>query len=137
REPDTENRQRAADPLSPTSPLGGDAERDWQTRSDRCMIAGLSETPHLMKRNRKKTETCRFNGYPHKDSRSIHSVAIVDLESRSGWLEAKLADPNDADDKRWTQRWLDRHRAELAKKQQGLSLKTAERAKSRARRSPY
>jgi hypothetical protein len=78
-----------------------------------------------MKKNRKKADTYRFNGYPFQ-ARSIHSVKIEDLESRIKDLEAKMADPNDADDKRWTARWLTRHKQELAKKRKGLALKKRE-----------
>ena len=66
-----------------------------------------------MKQNRKKTETYRFNGAPHSNPGSIHSVNIIDLEMRIVDLEAKLADPNDADDKRWPQRWLKLHKKEV------------------------
>jgi hypothetical protein len=76
-----------------------------------------------MKKNRKKAETYRFNGNPYFHAGSIHSVTIADLESRIKSFEAKLADPNDPDDKKWTERWLSRFKRELAKKQKGRELK--------------
>jgi hypothetical protein len=87
-----------------------------------------------MRRDTKKADTYRFNGSPHLHSGSIHPVSIADLEARIRELEAKLANPVDPDDKKWTEGWLDRHQAELAKKLDGLSLKTEERAKSESRR---
>jgi hypothetical protein len=82
-----------------------------------------------MKKNRKKAETYRFNGHPWFDPGSIHSVTIADLESRIQDFEAKLADPIDPDDKKWTNGWLSRLRQELAKKRKGLELKGPERSK--------
>jgi hypothetical protein len=81
-----------------------------------------------MKKNRKKADTYRFNGHPFFHAQSIHSVIIADLASRIKELEAKLADPNDPDDKKWTARWLGRYKQELAKKRKGLALKTRERS---------
>ena len=86
-----------------------------------------------MKRNRKKTETYRFNGLSRLHSRSIFSVTIADLESQIVAVEAKLADPDDADDKKWVGRWLLRLRAELDKKRRGLEFKADEKAKGRTR----
>lgn len=83
----------------------------------------------LMKRNRKHTETYRFNGYPHRDPGSIHSVGIARLEEGVREYESKLASATDPDDKKWVKRWLDRYRAELAKKRKGLELKRRSRAK--------
>lgn len=80
-----------------------------------------------MKSNRKKTETYRFNGHPYFDARSIFSVKMADLEVLIEKFEAKLADPNDPDDKKWSSRWLERFRKELQKKRVGLSLKGRER----------
>ena len=80
-----------------------------------------------MKKNRKKVETYRFNGYPHLHAGSIHSVRIADLEARLKQFEAKLADPDDPDDKKWTARWLERFRKELDKKRDGRSLKQREK----------
>jgi hypothetical protein len=76
-----------------------------------------------MRKNRKKSETYRFNGNPFLHAGSIHPVKIGDLESGIRALEAKLADHGDTDDKRWTARWLRRYRWELAKKRKGLALK--------------
>ena len=87
-----------------------------------------------MRRDPKKGDTYRFNGNPHLHSGSIRSVAIAELEARIREFEAKFADPADLDDKKWTEGWLNRHRAELAKKLEALSLRTEERAKSRSRR---
>jgi hypothetical protein len=84
-----------------------------------------------MGRNRKKSESYRLNGYPHLDPLSIHSVEIADLESQIRQLEAKLADPDDPDDKRWTAWWLRRYESELAKKSKGLALKQSERTSDR------
>ena len=87
-----------------------------------------------MKRNRKKVETYRFNGYTHLHAGSIHPVTIADLESRIRAFEAKLTDPEDADDKRWTRRWLGRFETELSKKLERLDLRGEERAKAEFRR---
>jgi hypothetical protein len=88
-----------------------------------------------MKKNRKTADTYRFNGHPSFDAASIRSVTIADLESGIRDLEAKLADPNDPDDKKWTACWLTKYELELAKKRKGLALKERERHKrSRTRR---
>jgi hypothetical protein len=76
-----------------------------------------------VKKNRKKAETYRFNGYPHSNPKSIHSVGISQLESWIKDYEAKLADPNDLDDRKWTARWLQRCETERDKKTKGLILK--------------
>lgn len=76
-----------------------------------------------MKKNRKKADTYRFNGNPFLHAGSIHSVTMADLELRVKEFEAKLADPNDQDDKKWTARWLSRFQQELDKKRAGRSLK--------------
>lgn len=81
-----------------------------------------------MRKNRKKSETYRFNGNPFLHAGSIHSVEIADLARGIKELEAKLANPGDDDDRRWTARWLMRYRRELAKKRKGLALKQRERA---------
>ena len=86
-----------------------------------------------MRRDAKKAHTYRFNGNPYLNAGSIRSVTIADLEARIRELQAKLADPMDTDEKTWTQGWLDRCSAELAKKLDGLSLKTEEQAQSKAR----
>ena len=80
-----------------------------------------------MKKNRKKADTYRFNGHPSFRAGSIHSVEMADLEARIKQLEAKLADPDDPDDKKWTSGWLERYRKELAKKRAGRSLKQREK----------
>jgi hypothetical protein len=76
-----------------------------------------------MKKNRKKADTYRFNGNPYLHKGSIHSVTMADLELRIKEFEAKLADPNDPDDRKWTARWLSRFKKELDKKRKGRSLK--------------
>ncbi len=87
-----------------------------------------------MRRDTKKADTYRFNGNPYLHSGSIHPITIADLESRIRAFEAKLVDPEDPDDKKWTERWLNRFKAELAKKLEGLSIRSEERAKSVLRR---
>lgn len=90
-----------------------------------------------MKRNRKRADTYRFNGNPFIHAGSIHSVEMADLEARIKQFEAKLADPDDADDKKWTARWLTRFRKELDKKRAGRSLRqreTKDRRRARQRR---
>ncbi len=91
-----------------------------------------------MRKNRKKAETYRFNGYPHLHAGSIHSVEIAELELRIREVEAKLADPLDPDDKRWTACWLGRLRKELDKKCVGRALKHRERRDHpRTKHRPY
>jgi hypothetical protein len=68
-----------------------------------------------MKKNRKKTETYRFNGLW-----GMKPVRIDELKALIVRFEAKLADPDDVDDKKWTARWLERFRNELAKKEKNL-----------------
>ncbi len=80
--------------------------------------------------NRKKTETYRFNGYPHLNSKSTRSFDIAKLESIIAEFADKLSDPNDPDDRKWTQRWLTRFEKELKKKQDGLALKQLEQSKA-------
>lgn len=80
-----------------------------------------------MKRNRKETDTYRFNGNPYFQAGSIHSVTIADLERRIEQFEAKLADSNDPDDGKWTASWLGRFRKELDKKRKGQELKQREK----------
>ncbi|MHB1423440.1 MAG: hypothetical protein ACYC3I_09660 [Gemmataceae bacterium] len=81
-----------------------------------------------MKKNRKKSETYRFNGNPFLRPGSIHPVRIEDLEGLIKVFEAKLADSNDPEDKKWTTRWLQRINRELAKKKKGLALKKREKS---------
>lgn len=89
-----------------------------------------------MKKNRKKADTYRFNGHPSFHAGSIYSVEIADLEARVKEFEAKLANPDDTDDKKWTARWLNRFRKELDKKRAGRSLKQREKQdRRRTRRS--
>jgi hypothetical protein len=90
-----------------------------------------------MRRDPKKISTYRFNGSPFLRSGSIHSVSIAELETRIRAFEAKLADPEDPDDKKWTERWLNRYRAELSKKLEGRSLKAEEKAKAVSRRCEH
>ncbi len=80
-----------------------------------------------MKTNRKTSDTYRFNGHPSLYTGIIHPVEMADLELKIKQFEAKLADPNDPDDKRWTVRWLNRFRKELDKKREGRSLKQREK----------
>lgn len=87
-----------------------------------------------MKKNRKKADTYRFNGHPFLHAGSIHAVTIVTLLARIKQWEAKLADPTDPDDRKWTERWLERYRKELDKKRAGRHLKQRERANSRRSR---
>lgn len=65
-----------------------------------------------MKTNRKKAEAYRFNG-----AWGMKPIRIVELESLIEQFTAKLHDPTDEDDKKWTKRWLARFQRELAKKQ--------------------
>jgi hypothetical protein len=86
-------------------------------------------------KNRKKADTYRFNGHPSFHAGSIHSIQRAELEARVKQFEAKLADPDDPDDKKWTARWLERYRKELDKKEAGRSLKQREkRAHRRTKR---
>jgi len=80
-----------------------------------------------MKKNRKKADTYRFNGYPHLYAGSIHPVKMAELALRIKEFEAKLADLNDPDDKKWTACWLGRFRKELEKKRAGWNLKQREK----------
>lgn len=84
-------------------------------------------------KNRKKADTYRFNGHPYFHAGSIHSVEMAELEVRVKQFEAKLAAPDDPDDKKWTARWLERFRKELDKKRSGRSLKQRERHRPRRR----
>ena len=93
----------------------------------------LREARWTLTKNRKQAESYRFNGHPFFDAGSIHAVTIPELESRIIELEAKLADPDDHDDKRWTKRWLSRSERELAKKRKGLVLKARELRPKRRR----
>ncbi len=89
-----------------------------------------------MKKNRKNADTYRFNGNPSIHAHSIHPVSIADLESRIEEFEAKLSDPNDPDDPKWTARWLKRFQSALAAKLKGLAHKQSEGSESRPPRRP-
>ncbi len=82
-----------------------------------------------MTKNRKKSDTYRFNGYPHLNAGSIRSVEIKDLEVMVRQFKAKLADPDDTDDKRWTRRWLARMEKELSKKTEQRDKKQQDKLK--------
>jgi hypothetical protein len=84
-----------------------------------------------MKKNRKKADSYRFNGYPHLQPGSVDSVQMADLESMIKQFGAKLANPEDPDDKKWTARWLERFQKELDKKRAGRSLKQREKRNRR------
>jgi len=73
-------------------------------------------------KNRKKTETYRFNGLW-----GMRPVKTDDLQDWIKKAEAKLANPEDPDDKKWTARWLRRFRQELKKKLRGKEQKKGER----------
>jgi hypothetical protein len=89
-----------------------------------------------MKHKRKKTARFRLNGHPSFHAGSIHSVSMAELEARIKEFEAKLANPCDPDDRKWTARWLERLRKELEKKRAGRSLKQREKQDwGRSRRS--
>jgi hypothetical protein len=64
----------------------------------------------------------------------MKSVTIGELRTIIQELETKLADPVDCDDKKWTERWLKRYQAELAKKLDGKALKIEEMSKPKSRR---
>ncbi len=83
----------------------------------------------VMAKNRKKSETYRFNGNPSLHSGSIESVDVKQLASMIEQFEAKLTDPDDPDDKKWTQRWLDRLRRENERKIDSRERKQQEKLK--------
>lgn len=80
-----------------------------------------------MATNRKHSETYRFNGSTYLHAGSIVPVRMEDLERLIATYESKLADPEDADDRPWTDRWLARLRRELEKKRKGRGQKQWER----------
>ena len=86
-----------------------------------------------MKQNRKKSDSYRFNGVW-----GIKTVAIADLRELVAKFEAKLADPDDGDDKKWVARWLKRFQQELSKKEDSVDRRQDEAVKSprRSRLSP-
>jgi len=82
-----------------------------------------------MASNRKKSFGFRFNG--------LHEINTVQAEELQEWIdcfEAKLADPNDADDKKWTRRWIERFKKELAKKLDSQERRQRELAKDHGRK---
>ena len=89
-----------------------------------------------MKKNRKRADTYRFNGHPTFHAGSIDSVEMTALAAEVRKFEAKLADPDDRDDKKWTARWLHRLQKELDKKQAGRSLKQREKRDRRQGTGP-
>lgn len=86
-----------------------------------------------MRINRKKNHRYRFNGHPYFHSFSSFTVKAFELEQHINECEARLADPYDPDDKKWTARWLNRYQMELDKKRKGYELKSEERRKHRLR----
>jgi hypothetical protein len=86
----------------------------------------------MARKNRKKVETYRFNGNSYLDPKSIQTVTIRELEMQVAELSKKLADPSDADDKKWVARWLSRFETELAKKRKGFGQKRRERSKTQS-----
>jgi thiamine pyrophosphate-dependent acetolactate synthase large subunit-like protein len=78
----------------------------------------------VMAKNRKKSETYRFNG--------VWGVTPVRADELREWItkfEAKLADPDDPDDQKWTRRWLARFKKELAKKEESRQRRQQEVSK--------
>jgi hypothetical protein len=84
----------------------------------------------MVRTSRKKADTYRFNGLW-----GMIPVGIVKLESLIRKFSEKLADPEDADDKKWSARWLERFQRELTKKQENLQCKQAAEEKERRRSS--
>ena len=80
----------------------------------------------MMKKNRKKADTYRFNGLW-----GIRSVGIAALELLTQRFQQKLHDPNDPDDEKWKARWLQRFERELNKKKRNLEEKQREAGKPR------
>jgi len=70
-----------------------------------------------MKTNRKKADTYRFTGLW-----GMGPMGIAELKIKIKTFRAKLEDPADPDDKKWTARWLRRFEQELAKKHRSLEL---------------
>lgn len=84
-----------------------------------------------MKRNRKNSDTYRFNGVS-----GIKTVVIADLRKLIAKFEGKLADPDDGDDKKWVARWLKRFQQELSKKEDSVDRRQNEDVKSHRRSRP-
>ncbi|MGL4464113.1 MAG: hypothetical protein ACRC1K_18340 [Planctomycetia bacterium] len=84
-----------------------------------------------MTKNHKYIVRYRFNGNPYFDVGSIHAVTMADLERLIKEFEAKLGDPYDPDDKRWTARWLERFRKGYDTKAAGRGLKQREKRSRR------
>jgi hypothetical protein len=83
-----------------------------------------------MARNRKKSDTYRFNGIF-----GIKSVEASELKTLIERFKAKDVDSNDRDDKKWTAHWLQRYQQELAKKEKTLEQRQTDAAK-RLRKIP-
>ena len=79
-----------------------------------------------MKKNRKKSDTFRFNGVW-----DMKPIETDKLKSLIGKFQSKLTDPDDLDDKKWTARWLKRLQQELLKKEKSLDQKQTVVAKRR------
>ena len=77
-----------------------------------------------MKKNRKQVERYRFNGVY-----GIDSVQCADLQVLIDEHAGKANDPNDFDEKKWVNRWLNRFQRELAKKERTIERKRIEAEK--------
>lgn len=71
-------------------------------------------------------------GY-HFDGQSGMGSDLRSLRANRGNLIKKIADPADADDKKWAEEWLARIEAEIAKKERTKSQKSRERKPSSRR----
>jgi hypothetical protein len=83
-----------------------------------------------MQKNRKKADTYRFNGLW-----AMQPVGIAELQSLIRTFSRKLADLEDADDKKRTARWLQRFQRELTKKER--SPEQRQTAETKAQRRSY
>jgi hypothetical protein len=81
-----------------------------------------------MTKHRKRNDTYRFNGVW-----GMKTVEIAELRNLVGRFEVKLADPDDADDKKWVARWLKRFQQELSKKEESVVRKQDEASKPERR----
>ena len=77
-----------------------------------------------MTKNRKKSDTYRFNGVS-----GIKSVKASELKIWIDQFEAKQTATDDPDDNKWTCRWLKRLQQELAKKERTLEQRQADLTK--------